>query len=130
MKGTDMGAALRSATEHLNDLLKKAQALLVRGNLGVEAFVPIDEHEGHTLGFAKRNADWVLVYTHPGGAEQPLLAASRSARILGALHLDKLRRQIALNATALWQDLGTAIESVESYVATESNGDREGGDRA
>ena len=138
------GRELCDATERLNDLLKQVQSDLIRGNLGVEAFVLIDakaldgaesssfaKYKGNidaktsdgaeSIGFVKcksnvANSDWSLVYVRSNGEQVSLLQAERHERIRASFWLAKLRRQLTENARTTAAELRNAIEAVERLL--------------
>jgi hypothetical protein len=112
MNVDEMRSALNGKTDELTSLLRRAEEILQADNVGVEGAVRIEESD-IVLRWGKQGSEWALTIDNVIVSQ-----ASRRYRILAALHLTALRKQITMNAKALRQDLDVALETTRLFVSS------------
>lgn len=108
----DASLDLASVTDALNKSIARLESRLKSVSLGVEAWVPIDDH--HQLGYGRINGNkWcLLIRSDVTGATCAMTDATRTQRALGVLKYLALEEELCRNARLLHDQINIAIQFV------------------
>jgi len=106
---------LNESTDQLNLALERAEEALVDLNLGVRAFILLNDKDGAELGFGKHKNRWRLLYRYTDH-EEPLVTAGRELRVSAALKLQDLLIALHVEARNQMEVVQQAIAEVERFL--------------